>query len=611
MNNMKIKIKKWLFKLNLKLNNVYKKLVFVTLVCSLLPLLLVSIISYGMSYRIAKSRTIDSLKATNTQIALNIDNRLSQVESLSNSVSFYLYKLYNAPLAPLSSYLDAYSYSKNSLGTIKNTFDLFQISIFLPEDRFMDSHGNGIDFFPLEVLPDYNMTSEELFEAGSRSFWRVSRDLNFPAAFSPKPKNVISCWSAYRSISSNSLRFAFACHVKLSEFTDLLASNRINETSSFVIDKNNLIIMDADESKVASVFEMGGEELWTAENHAVVIDGMLFVTEPIAGRDLLLVTQIPMSYIWQSSNVVLTFLLLSIISIIGCTVLLTVIASKAFTRRLHVLSSVMRSVKASDNRESLSLLEPMTGKPQNGQDEIDHLAATYRQMILENDEYFDRILEMSLHTEKLKFQLLQSQINPHFLFNTLNTIISCQSLGKTELAKQTISNLSSFYRHILHDPDILITIREELSITELYLKLICVCKPNPITWEFEADEGTENFLICKFIFQPFVENAIIHGIADSSQSLHIRIGIYYEEDSLLIKISDNGAGISPEKLGELTETLENHIADYGRHFGIGNVNVRLTPYFSRDFSHILLESTPGMGTVFTICLKQMIEDEDA
>ena len=131
-----------------------------------------------------------------------------------------------------------------------------------------------------------------------------------------------------------------------------------------------------------------------------------------------------------------------------------------FTRRLDILTRVMESLKASKNRESLSLLIPMTGKPEAARDEIDQLACTYKQIVVENDAYFEKLLELSLQTEKLNFRLLQSQINPHFLFNTLNTIVSCQSLGDIELASQTIINLSQFYRHLLHDPDVLIPFRQ-------------------------------------------------------------------------------------------------------------------------------------------------------
>ena len=589
------------------LNNVYKKLVFLTLLCSLLPLLLVSVISYRLSYRISKNHTIDSLKATNTQIALNIDNRLKQVEPLSGTITFYLYNLYNTPLRPLSSYLKVFSDSKNNLGTIKGTFHLFQIDVFLPEDRYMDAGGNRVDFFPISGIRDYNMTPEALYRQGSSPVWIPNKNLQFPASFSPAPQNVYTCWYAYRDIDNETLHYAFACHIRQQEFSSILANGRNFDAQSFVIDQNGTIVMAADESKICTPFENAGS-LWESKDQSFEVDRNLFVVQPVSDRGLLLVTQIPMSYIRQSSNVLLTFLILAIVSIICFSIVLNVSASKIFTRRLDILTRVMESLKASKNRESLSLLIPMTGKPEAARDEIDQLACTYEQMVVENDAYFEKLLELSLQTEKLNFRLLQSQINPHFLFNTLNTIVSCQSLGDIELASQTIINLSQFYRHLLHDPDVLIPFRQELSITELYLKLVSVCKPNVITWDFSVDDGIENFLTCKFIFQPFVENSITHGIADSGQSLHIKIEIRYEEDSLLVRICDNGRGITPEKLRELSDTFGRHVADYSRHFGLGNVNVRLTPYFAPPCTCIQVESSGG-GTVFSFYLKQIYKED--
>lgn len=594
--------------LNSKLNNVYRKLVFLTLLCSLVPLLLVSVISYSMSYRISKNHTIDSLKATNTQIALNISNRLDQVEQLSGTITFYLYNLYNTPLTPLSSYLKVFSDSKNHLGTIKGTFDLFQIDVFLPGSSYIDAAGNRVDFFPLTDLPDYNMTLEALYKQGSSPVWIPNKNLQFPASFSPGPQNVYSCWYAYRNIDRQTLHYAFVCHIRQEEFSSILSNDKNFESHSFVIDKSGTIVMNSDESKICTAFDHSST-LWNAEDQAVVIDRTLFVTQPFSGRDLLLVTRIPMSYIRQSSNILLTFLILATLSITCFSILFNLYASKIFTRRLDILTKVMESLKTDKNRESLALLNPMVEKPYHTRDEIDHLAVTYKQMVTENDAYFEKLLEMSLQTEKLNYRLLQSQINPHFLFNTLNTIVSCQTLGNIELASQTIVNLSRFYRHLLHDPDVLIPIKQELYITELYLKLVSVCKPNVITWDFSIDDGIDNFLTCKFIFQPFVENSITHGISDSRQALHIKIAIRYEEDSLFICISDNGSGILPEKCRELSETFRRHIADYSRHFGLGNVNVRLTPYFAPPCTHIHVESTAGSGTLFSFHLKQLYKEE--
>lgn len=593
--------------ITLNLNSVYKKLICLTLVCSLLPLLAASGISYYMAYSISKDRTIDSIRSSNKQIALNITNRMEQVESLANSISYQLYSLYETPLAPLSQYLTAFSNSKNNIGSIQNTFGIFQITTFLPEECYIDSGGNGIDFFPFQNLSDYNMTANELYDAGSSCFWKIEKDHQFPQAFSPKPKTVLTCWNSYRNIVTQSLNYAFACHIKVSEFQEMLQSSIGTEASySFLLDQENTILLHPDSSQLGTVFSLPQRNLWDEQVHSFTHDSQLLVTQPLRNGSMLLITQVPLSYVRESGNFVLTFSLMTTFFIIFCTIICSVWVSKTFTRRINILSQVMKSNQDTSNRKILEMLSPMVKRPSKAKDEIDNLAATYQQMIIENEEYFEKILDMSVQTEKLKYQLLQSQINPHFLFNTLNSIISCQALGKVQLAQQTISNLSQFYRHLLHEPDTLITIGEELNITELYLKLISVCRPNRITWDFELEDGIENFMICKFVFQPFMENSVLHGITHSSQPLHIQIKISYEEESLRITIQDNGAGIPLDKQEEIRSTLRFHIANYEQHFGIGNVNVRLTPYFSQDYPYILLEEQPENGTVFTLHIQQLL-----
>lgn len=593
--------------LNLKLNTVYKKLVCLILVCSLLPLLAASGISYYNAYSISKERTIDSIRSGNRQLALNITNRMEQIESLANSVSYQLYSLYDTPLKPLSRYLNAFSNSKNNIASIKNTFQLFQITTFLPEHCYINNNGNGIDFFTFDKLPDYHMTEEQLYESGSSCFWTVERGQQFPQAFAAKPKNVLTCWNAYRNVFSETLNYAFACHIQVSEFQELLSSSiGGGQAESFVIGADNTILLHPDSKKLGTVFTLPTEDFQTNPVHSLAYGSQLLVSQQLPGQDMLLITQVPLSYLRQSGNLLLSFSLLTTFFILLCTIISSVWVSKTFTKRINTLSQVMKSEQESKERNTLSLLSPMVNRPKDEKDEIDRLAETYQQMIFKNDEYFQQILDMSVHTEKLKYQLLQSQINPHFLFNTLNAIISCQNLGKTALAKQTASNLSQFYRHILHDPDILIPIEEELHITELYLELISVCRPNEITWDFQTEDGIENFLICKFVFQPFIENAVLHGIRSSSQTLNILIRITYEEDGLCIRIEDNGCGIPYEKQQAILETLQLHTADYDRHFGIGNVNVRLTPYFTPEYPCILLESQPGKGTVFTVHLQQLL-----
>lgn len=576
-----------------------------TLICSLFPLLISAIISYYASYSISKSKTIASIQASNRQIALNIANRLDQVERLSSSISYSLYTLYQTPAEPMSEYLNAYSNTKVTIESARNTFNVYHITAFLPENSFITPQKNGITFFPLQKVSDYGTSQEELYQNGAQAIWKLNIGQQFPTAFSQSPETVLTYWSSYRNINSGSLNYAFACHISVSEFEAMLHPAINADSSCFLLGKDNVILLHPDARKLGTVFNMPKDSLWDENSFTTIHENQLLVAEPLMDNTMLLVTSVPTTYLKENGDYILRISFAATFFILLFAIACTVFVSKTFTKRINTLAQVMQSGKEFPVQKAMDILVPMISRPDNRKDEIDHLISAYLSLIMENEEYFQKILDINLQTEKLKYQLLQSQINPHFLFNTLNSIIACQSLGKVQLAQEAASNLAAFYRQILRDPDHLVTLGEELKITELYLKLISISKSNPISWNFQYNKGAENFLICKFVLQPFVENSVLHGTASSSQPLHISISIEYEEESLQIRIADNGIGIPPEKLQEIQDTLENRTINYDRHFGIANVNVRLTPYFSPQYPYVMIESLPS-GTTISLHIKPLL-----
>lgn len=168
-----------------------------------------------------------------------------------------------------------------------------------------------------------------------------------------------------------------------------------------------------------------------------------------------------------------------------------------------------------------------------------------------------------------------------------------------------IMDLTKFYRMTLRKSNELITIRDELEIARLYMELESICRDGNFTWDVEMDEEIENFMICKFTLQPFIENSILHGMQGFNQKLHIQIEIRYGDDTVLIFIRDNGNGIPPQKLEELRESLKSHTVDTSRHFGIGNVNARIS---SELFGHgfIEIDSEYEKGTTVKIEFQQIL-----
>lgn len=200
--------------------------------------------------------------------------------------------------------------------------------------------------------------------------------------------------------------------------------------------------------------------------------------------------------------------------------------------------------------------------------------------------------------------MLQAQINPHFLYNILDSIHVCNSIGKFDIANQIIRDLSKFYRYVLRTSEHLITIQEEIEIAKLYLSMENICKNGNITWNFYLDKSIESFLIPKLTLQPLMENCIRHGIGQGGNKINIDISITYHEDYILINIKDNGIGIDPDRLIDIQSILNtNNVSD--KYLGLSNVNARL--YSSKIAKESMnISSILNIGTNINIIINQVI-----
>ena len=231
------------------------------------------------------------------------------------------------------------------------------------------------------------------------------------------------------------------------------------------------------------------------------------------------------------------------------------------------------------------------------------------QAVLRLNEIIDRNNLIAISKKQAEYLALQNQINPHFLYNILGTIRTCQALGKLDIADQMLTNLTAFYRLTLRKSKELIPIKDELEIARLYLEMEKLCHKDNLDWEIEAEDGIENFLICKFTLQPFLENSILHGISSGTPAVFISIHVLYGDDTVVISIEDNGAGMDSETLAQLRHAIEHNVIDYEKHFGISNVSSRISnPLYGNG--SVRIRSNPGNGTYVTIEFEQMEEDID-
>ena len=274
--------------------------------------------------------------------------------------------------------------------------------------------------------------------------------------------------------------------------------------------------------------------------------------------------------------------------------------SSFLSKPIHVLHDAMDEVQEGNLDTHVDM---------ERQDEFGELAENFNIMTKRISSYMEERVRREKELNETQIAMMQSQLNPHFLYNILGSIRTCQSLGKLDIADQMIANLTAFYRLTLRKSKELIPIKDELEIARLYLEMEKLCHKDNLDWEIEAEDGIENFLICKFTLQPFLENSILHGISSGTPAVFISIHVLYGDDTVVISIEDNGAGMDSETLAQLRHAIEHNVIDYEKHFGISNVSSRISnPLYGNG--SVRIRSNPGNGTYVTIEFEQMEEDID-
>lgn len=206
-------------------------------------------------------------------------------------------------------------------------------------------------------------------------------------------------------------------------------------------------------------------------------------------------------------------------------------------------------------------------------------------------------LEMERRLESAKMELLMSQINPHFLFNTLNVIGGMANLEDAGITEKMIKSLSDLFRYSLKNDQAVVPLARELKIVEDYMYLQHMRFGARIAYEINCDVDTQAVLLPTFTFQPLVENAIIHGLTPKVEGGKIVIDIHKEGRVLSIAIRDNGMGMSPETQERLREQVRQKDA---KSEGIGFANVTRRIYAMYPDADVELLAEENKGTTVKI-----------
>ena len=236
--------------------------------------------------------------------------------------------------------------------------------------------------------------------------------------------------------------------------------------------------------------------------------------------------------------------------------------------------------------------------------EASMLSDSLNAMIDKINELLEQVTKEQTRLRKAEFELLQSQINPHFLYNTLDAIIWLAESGEQKKVVSMVGSLSEFFRTSLNQGKDIISIKEELQHVRSYLEIQQVRYQDILKYEIDVPEELNKYLIPKITIQPLVENALYHGIKNKRGLGRIVINGKLEKDFFLLQIEDNGIGIKEGRLEQVRKGIQDKVLTGTDIYGLYNVNERIRLNFGEKYG-ISIESTYGEGTIVKVILPYM------
>ena len=264
--------------------------------------------------------------------------------------------------------------------------------------------------------------------------------------------------------------------------------------------------------------------------------------------------------------------------------------SRRLNRDIERLSLGMGRAKEGDLNTRIDINEDTP-------EEIETMANAYNDMIDKLRESTEKERIATKKQQDAHIVALEAQINPHFLYNTLDTI-NWMAIEKEEFdISNAINALATILRYAIAKSNAQVTVREEIEWLKKYIFLQQFRLKDAVSCELDVDPEIMDASIHKLLMQPFIENAIIHGFEDSTENATLWISLKNEDNHIVIRIRDNGKGMSPEMVDQINRGVIE--AKDRTHIGMGNVITRMKMYYS-DNASVYVESAKDVGTVVTL-----------
>lgn len=388
---------------------------------------------------------------------------------------------------------------------------------------------------------------------------------------------------------------------------DALAQNlSVTGGASYIINSRDALVCDSD-SELVGAYYINNDEIDRIVSNggsASYLGNEIFVSSyPVTKTDWKVVSVLPRSGVLKDANRAVTQFLI----ICGVVFLMSAVFAVKLARSISGrIASVVHQMGLAKNTRP----EKITSLPP-AKDEVGQLVNSYNGMVDALNGLMDRETQTAKVLRLSEFKALQAQINPHFLYNSLDMINWMARAGQLEQVSDAIQALGRFYKLTLSKKDTFGTVRKETEHALLYVKLQNMRYENRIRFVVDIDENVNDCVMPKLVFQPLVENAILHGIMErEDKSGEVLLAGWRDGDDLVFLLHDDGVGMTQEQTERLLHPDPEQTASVsktGSHIGAYNTHERLRLYYGAGYG-LKYRSTPGLGTEVEIRLPFNLAD---
>lgn len=582
---------KWFGKLLIR-----RKIMFVYIPLIIIPLFILGFVSYRVYTDAIVKKTVNSVSDNSTLITTLMNSMLTNTESAANILTLNLNKVivekYSENGGQVSN-LQLYTQITNQLSYALLIFPDVDSAAYISRSGVVYGSNPGMEN-NAQLVPGSSMLRTLELSRGSNIWFPMERR-DYLATSPDQP--VLSLGKRIVNINTGETLGYVILNVREDALSAIYRNiGSIQDESFMIVDPGGMVVSALESSQVLHPLPEGALREWvmgSAEQNLLQPSPsgrMLLVRADIAKLDWKLISMVPYNRLNEDAKTITQLIILIGFVCLFFAVLGAGMLSNLIAKPIINLSRHMKHVNEGNLDQHLVV---------KSRDEIGILASGFNMMMNRVTELLSNIGKEQREKREYELALIQAQIKPHFLYNTLDVIYTLSDMGRPKDVQRTTKALADFYRVVLSNGRDQITLQEELNSVRDYLSIQQIRYSDVFHFKIEIEPDILPCIIPKLTLQPLVENAIYHGLKTKGSFGELTIRGYLEEGRVILKITDDGVGMSEERLHALETAMKGQEKPVG--YGVSSVHERIRLYFGSEYG-LHITSKLGQGTEITVDL---------